>query len=50
MILEGRGTDFDPAIVDAFMSIKSEIMGINRMLTDQNVDTLLQTAHHASPL
>lgn len=50
MILDGRGTDFDPEMVDAFISIKSEIVGINRMITDQNADMLLQTDHKAVTL
>lgn len=34
IIAEGRGTDFDPEIVDAFLSVQDEITAINRKLAD----------------
>jgi putative two-component system response regulator len=36
IIEEGRGADFDPGIVDAFVSIRSEIAAINHMLADNS--------------
>jgi putative two-component system response regulator len=36
IIEEGRGADFDPGIVDAFISIRREIAAINHMLADHN--------------
>jgi putative two-component system response regulator len=45
IIVEGRGTDFDPGIVDAFISITSEIAAINEMIADQNESMLLQMNH-----
>jgi len=45
IIEEGRGADFDPGIVDAFVSIRSEIAAINHMLTDNNRGTTLHNHH-----
>ncbi len=36
IIEEGRDADFDPAIVDAFVSIRSEIAAINHVLADNH--------------
>jgi putative two-component system response regulator len=47
IIVEGRGTDFDPGIVDAFISIKSEIAAINEKLSDHNECMMLQMNHKA---
>jgi putative two-component system response regulator len=47
IIVEGRGTDFDPGIVDAFISIKSEIAAINETLADHNECMMLQMNHKA---
>jgi putative two-component system response regulator len=48
IILEGRGTDFDPAIVDAFLSIKSGIAAINQKLSDQSEGVPPQLRHPLS--
>jgi putative two-component system response regulator len=48
IILEGRGTDFDPAIVDAFVSIKSGIAAINQKLSDQSEGVPPQLRHPLS--
>jgi putative two-component system response regulator len=42
IIVQGRGTDFDPEVVDAFLSIKSEIAAINEMIADHNESLMLQ--------
>ena len=47
IIVEGRGTDFDPGIVDAFISIKCEIAAINEKLADHNECMMLQMNHKA---
>jgi putative two-component system response regulator len=42
IIVQGRGTDFDPEVVDVFISIKSEIAAINEMIADHNESMMLQ--------
>lgn len=48
IIEEGRGADFDPAIVDAFVSIRSEIAVINHVLAD-NHRGAIPHSHHPAP-
>ena len=45
IIEEGRGADFDPGIVDAFVSIRSEIAAINHMLADHHRGAAPQIDH-----
>jgi putative two-component system response regulator len=45
IIEEGRGADFDPGIVDAFVSIRSEIAAINQVLADNHRDATPQNHH-----
>ncbi len=48
IIEEGRDADFDPAIVDAFVSIRSEIAVINHVLAD-NHRGAIPHSHHPAP-
>ncbi len=36
IILEGKGSHFDPEVVDAFMSIQNELLNVACMLSDGN--------------
>jgi len=47
IIEEGRGVDFDPGIVDVFISIRSEIAAINHMLADNNCGVTPRSHHTA---
>ncbi len=42
MILEGRGTDFDPEVVDTFLAIKEELVAIKEKNQDQDESMLIQ--------
>jgi len=42
IIAEGRGTDFDPEMVDAFLSIQEEIAAINHTISDGHEGTMLR--------
>jgi len=46
-IIEGRGTDFDPEIVDVFLSIKDEIVAIKEKHEDKDESMLLKMARKA---
>lgn len=42
MILEGRGSDFDPEVVDAFLAIKDELVEIKEKNQDHDESMLLR--------
>ena len=47
IILDGRGTHFDPDVVDAFFAIKDEILSIKEKYKDKGESLLVKTAGKA---
>jgi putative two-component system response regulator len=48
IIKEGRGGQFDPEVVDAFLAVENEILAIKNMYRDDNGSLLFSMAGHAA--
>ena len=47
IIQEGRGSDFDPEVVDAFFSVENELLAIKEKHKDHDESMLIQMARKA---